>query len=144
MILLTVDTSPTSEAALPTAVDLARRFEEPLRILLVLDGPVRHQVDELARERTTDFETVTAEYLDRLAGKARNQGIEVEATHRYAVDAGTAIVEAAEEEGVALVVMATHGRSGLSRFLAGSVAAHVIRHSPVPTVVVPAERTGDA
>jgi nucleotide-binding universal stress UspA family protein len=138
MILLTVDTSPASEAALPTAIELARRFAEPLRVLLILDGPLRHHIDELARDRGTD--TVVEDYLGSLTGTARQANLEVTAVHRHAVDAGPAIVAAAQDPAVVLLVMATHGRSGLSRLLAGSVTEYVIRHSSVPTVVVPAER----
>lgn len=138
MILLTVDTSPASEAALPTAVELARRFDQPLRVLLVLDGPVRHHVDQLARERGSDVDTVATEIVEATASTAAAQGVEAHGVHRHAVDAGPGIVEAASDPDVALLVMATHGRSGISRFLAGSVTEYVIRHSPVPTVVVPA------
>jgi nucleotide-binding universal stress UspA family protein len=144
MILLTVDASPASEAALPTAIELARRFDQPLRVLLILDGPLRHHFDELARDRGADTHTVVEDYLQSLTRAARQVNLDLEAVHRHAIDAGPAIVEAAEEPGVVLLVMATHGRSGLSRLLAGSVTAYVIQHSPVPTVVVPAERTDTA
>lgn len=141
MILLTVDTSPASESALPTAVDLARRFGLPLQVLLVLDGPLRHHIGELARERGDDADSVVEDYLASVVARAHEAGIEdVRGERRHAVDAGPAIVDAAEDPAVALVVIATHGRSGLSRLLAGSVTEYVIRHSPVPTVVVPTER----
>lgn len=139
MILLTVDMSPASEIAVPTAVDLARRFDQKLRILLVLDGPLRHHVDSQGRELGIDADTVVERYLAQLTARAAAEGAQAEARHRHAADAGPTIVEEAEDPEVFLVVMATHGRSGLSRMLAGSVTEYVIRQSPVPTVVVPAE-----
>lgn len=137
MILLTIDTSAASHAAAPTAIDLARRFEQPLRILLVIDGPLRHLLDQEAREQGTTVDDVAAAHLEAVAADARAAGIEVDVVHRHAVDAGPGITDAAAEPDIALVVMATHGRSGLSRFLTGSVTEYVIRHSTVPTVVVP-------
>ncbi len=46
------------------------------------------------------------------------------------------ICDFAEEEGADLIVMTTHGRSGLSRLLMGSVAEHVLRHAPCPVLTV--------
>lgn len=138
MILLTVDMSPASEVALPTAVELARRFDQTVRILLVVDGPLRHHIDSQARELGIDAATVVDRYLAQLEARATIDGASAEVRYRHAVDAGPVIVEEAEESDVFLVVMATHGRSGLSRLLAGSVTEYVIRQSSVPTVVVPA------
>ncbi len=137
MILMTVDMSPASEAALPTALELARRFEQPLRILLVIDGVLRHEIDTQARDRGVGPDDVVGEYLARIVGTAADAQVRVESRHRHAMEAGPAIATEAEDPEVALVVMASHGRSGLSRLLAGSVTEYVIRQSPVPTVVVP-------
>ncbi|MCC6238085.1 MAG: universal stress protein [Dehalococcoidia bacterium] len=52
--------------------------------------------------------------------------------------AGPVIVETAESTRCDAIVMATHGRSGLSRMLLGSVAEYVVRHSPCPLLLVPA------
>ena len=49
---------------------------------------------------------------------------------------GTAILDAAGDEGNNIVVMATHGRSGAGRWVLGSVADRVVRHSPGPVLVV--------
>lgn len=141
MILLTVDMSPASEAALPTAIELARRFDEPLRILLVIDGTLRHEVDTQARAQGVDVDTVLGEYLARIVGQAAEAQVTVEARHLHAIDAGPAIAAEAEDPEVVLVAMATHGRSGLSRLLTGSVTEYVIRQSSVPVVVVPAHPT---
>lgn len=90
----------------------------------------------------TDPEAVVERYLARLAVRASVKGATAEVRHRHAVDAGPAIVEEADDPDVFLVVMATHGRSGLSRLLAGSVTEYVIRQSSVPTVVVPVPASG--
>lgn len=139
MILLTLDTSDTSEAAIPVAVNLARRFGEPLQVLLAVDGPLRHQFSEAGRDRDASVDDVAQEHVDALLAKVPTDGLsEVTATFRHGTDAADTIIKAADEPDVALVVMATHGRSGISRLLTGSVAADVIRYSKVPVVVVPA------
>lgn len=139
MILLTVDTSPASENAVATAVDLARNFKCPLHVLLVLDGPLRHHFNQLADESESTADAAAEGYLATVADTIRTQGLDDVATsHVYGVDAAETIIGAANELGAALIVMGTHGRSGLSRFLAGSVTSQVIRDSTVPVVAVPA------
>lgn len=51
-------------------------------------------------------------------------------------DPATQIVQFAEDEGVDLIVMGTHGRTGLKHLLMGSVAEHVLRHARCPVLVV--------
>lgn len=142
MIVVTVDTSPASEAAVPIAIDLARRFQRPLHVVLVIDGALRHHFDEISRRSGRSLNSEAQQYLDDIAVAIRTAGIDkVETSIRHGVDAGTEIVAAATELDTSLLVMATHGRSGLNRWLTGSVTEHVIRNSPVPVVVVPAHQT---
>ena len=51
-------------------------------------------------------------------------------------DPGEAIVAAADSENADLIVVGSHGRSGVSRFLIGSVSDHVVRHAHCPVMVV--------
>ncbi len=71
---------------------------------------------------------------------ARAQGLApCETVVRTGLGAGLSrqrIVEAAKEVGADLVVMGTHGRTGVDRILFGSVAEHVVRTSPVPVLTV--------
>jgi nucleotide-binding universal stress UspA family protein len=55
----------------------------------------------------------------------------------YIGDPKTGIVEAATQLQPALIVMGTHGRTGLPHLLLGSTAEYVVRHSPIPVVVIP-------
>lgn len=140
MILCTVDASAACERAVSTAIELARRFDQPLRVLLVVDGTLGHHFDGIAQAGGTTVDEMATRYLARVAAPAERAGLTVELVHRHAIEPGPAIVDAAADPAVAMVVMATHGRSGLSRVLAGSVTEHVIRHSTKPTVVVPTQR----
>lgn len=137
MILLTLDTSSASESAIDVAVELAKRFDVDLHLLLVIDGPLRAAFAETARERGGEVDDVARDYVERMVTLARRFDLPVEGAFRHSIDAGSAIVEAANADDVDLVVMATHGRTGLSRLLAGSVTDYVIRHSVTPVVAVP-------
>lgn len=137
MILVTLDASPESEKALATAVDLAARLDEELKILLVVDGALRHHFAKLAEASGADEHGVIDAYLSDAASRTLDSKVVVHTEHCFGVDAGTEIIDAANSADVSLVVMATHGRSGISRLLVGSVTEQVLRGSPVPVVVVP-------
>jgi nucleotide-binding universal stress UspA family protein len=80
-------------------------------------------------------QSAAAEYLrdwsDRLSAKGYTVEYEHPAGHASAV-----IVERARQIGVDLIVMTTHGRSGLGRLIMGSVTEAVLRHTPCPVLVV--------
>jgi len=78
--------------------------------------------------------------LPKIAGCDECHGIEVEETIVHG-DAASEIVRVAKERGVDLIVISSHGRTGLGRILFGSTAESVVRHAPCPVLVVkpPAE-----
>jgi len=137
-IVIPLDGSPIAETALPYARTLARGGNLPVELLSVID------LDELARHIATDrglfldtlddFETHRRnEYLSSLAKSIA--GVPV----TWRVERGEAaslIVERAAVDKAALVCMATHGRSGLQRWLLGSVAEKVLRASENPLLLV--------
>ncbi len=139
MILATLDTSETSERALDVAVAHAVAFDEPLSLLLVIDGPLRHHLDEIARGSASSLEAVADGYLADLAVRLRERtsGLAVLTSAVHGTDAGPTIVEQADGADVRLVVMASHGRSGLSRLIVGSVTSYVLQHITRPVLVVP-------
>ena len=75
------------------------------------------------------------EYLTGVADRLRAQGLDVAIEHP-AGNATTVIVERAEALGVSLILMTTHGRSGLGRALFGSTADSVLRHANCPVLLV--------
>lgn len=74
--------------------------------------------------------------LARVNEAAEKVGVEVEPLVRTNHSAAEAIVDAAKQLECDLVVMASHGRRGISRILLGSQAAEVVSHSPTPVLVV--------
>ena len=137
-IVVPLDGSPVAEVLLPYARALAQGPRLPVELLSVID------LDEMARHIDTerglfldtldDFETHRREeYLDALAKSF--SGVAV----TWRVERGAAaslIVERAAADKAALVCMATHGRSGLQRWLLGSVAEKVLRATENPLLLV--------
>jgi len=88
------------------------------------------------KEQTREW---AGEYLERLAGDARKQGV---AARKATVEGrpNAAILQFAEANRVDLIVICTRGRSGFSRWLMGSVADRVVRGATVPVLLVRAAK----
>jgi universal stress protein A len=138
-ILFPTDFSPASHGALHWATSLARDSEATLLIAHVEEPPMAYGGGELYYAGTDE---VTQEELKKTLLQVVPTDHNVAYDHILLVgDPATAIVHAAEKEEADLIVMGTHGRSGLSRLLMGSVAETVIRKAkcPVLTIKQPAE-----
>ncbi len=131
-ILVTLDGSPLAEQALPYAAKLAKSLGAHLTLLRAVPATAT------GAAASTDAETpAQAEaYLQSVRTRAAEAG-SVETVVASGVPARV-IVDAAKQRHADLIVLATHGRSGLGRWIYGSVADQVMRESPVPVVVVPA------
>jgi nucleotide-binding universal stress UspA family protein len=133
-ILVAIDFTPASDAALAQAVALARPLEAEIVLLHVWEPPAPIGLPGLMMpEPSTDF-TARAE-LAAEADSLRGVGVNV----RTVLGAGAAaseILRTAAEEKPDLLVMGTHGRRGLSRIALGSVAEHVIREAACPVLTL--------
>ncbi len=132
-ILLATDGSRYSVRAAQRAVDLARAYGGKLHAVSVIDVPSDYHLWEKAMD---DFTVRARTALDDVAEQATSAGVEV-ATHVLMGDAADSIVLKAEEIGAGLVVLGSHGRTGLRRLMLGSVAAGVLRKDRFPVLVVP-------
>jgi nucleotide-binding universal stress UspA family protein len=137
-ILVPTDFSSTSQAALEMAAELARRFDASLTLFHVHQVPSYLYPDGMMpvpSRLMQDLEASVVAELTRLAERLQRDGYRVDFRHTIGAPAGE-ICFAAEELGVDLIVMGTHGRSGLSHMLLGSVAEKVVQkaHCPVLTV----------
>ena len=139
-ILVPLDGSELAEQALPTAVSLAEKRGIELTIVQVVAPPVGIVSDGAGYEMVWSVETATAavreaeRYLLNVAerwspGASRWSTVVVEG------DEAGGIVDTAVAEGCDLIIMSTHGRSGLSRWVLGSVAEKVLRAAPCPVLV---------
>jgi universal stress protein A len=147
-ILVPVDFSPHSDLALRYAAPFARRLEAAVELLHVVDDRMGNPVwtSEFPIFDLSDFlKNLIAEaeaQLERYRGMAELARVRTAITVRTGQPAKT-IIEHARTGGVALIVMGTHGRSGLAHLFMGSVAEHVVRHAPCPVVTMRDFATGD-
>jgi universal stress protein A len=133
-ILAPTDFSDLSVRGVRYACQLAKDVEAEVTIFNVVivdeSGINKREVEE-HKQRLDEF---VAKNVDDVGANLRI---------RKVVDAGQpygAIVDCAEKERIDLIVMSSHGRSGLSRMLIGSVTDKVLRGAPCPILVVPLEK----
>jgi len=135
-ILLTLDRSPLAEQALPHAVAIAGAFGASLELVGVV--PIVAQEAMYAAGAHADWESEVAQYENYLAGvlsRVQGEGLKANREIRRG-DVAEEILRHAEEAEVDLIVMSTHGRSGLGRWVYGSIADRVLRHAAVPVLLV--------
>jgi nucleotide-binding universal stress UspA family protein len=119
-ILAPLDGSKIGEAVLPAVEAIARAL--PARVLLML--------------ATDRHDAMAAPYLEHVADRLKQSGIG-EVSHRVlAGPPGEAILQAATEDRSSLIAMTTYGRSGVRRWVFGSVAEQVLHAATVPTLLV--------
>lgn len=144
-ILIPLDGSKTAEQVLPYARFLAGKLKIPMELLAVVDIAEMgaHMSLEKAHFLNTMVEDATRDSESYLRGVAAK----IPGGAKYAVVKGQAedtIIEKGESDKNVLIAMATHGRSGLNRFLMGSVAEKILRGSANPLLLVRAAEEGKA
>ncbi len=139
-ILVPVDGSATAQLAVAKAIGLAKAFGSRVTAIFVIDPYPFTGVG-------TDFAYGQAEYLSAATAEANiaikavkaafeEVGLTVETAIVEAHAAWRGIVQAAESGETDLIVMGSHGRSGLEKLVLGSVAQAVLSHTKLPVLVV--------
>ena len=144
-VLVSLDGSEVSEKALDYAREIVDSDNGELILLMAVDVPERVAIayypgivsvandDDLVSEKLVPQ---AEEYLARHNDELTHAGFKVRAI-AIVDDAATAIVDQADELNVDAIVMSTHGRSGISRWLFGSVTGKVLSVATRPVFVVP-------
>lgn len=140
-ILVPLDGSMRAESVLRHVEGLVSRFKSQVLLLRVVDlgAPIGAVESAYARLRRREVERATREaraYLTILQGKFREKGIDVRILVAYGrtVDA---ILDTANGENVDLIAVSSHGKSGLSRVVYGSVAAGLLQRAGRPLLFIP-------
>ncbi len=137
-ILVPIDFSACSRKALQYAVPLARQFASRLLLVHVMPvyyfvgsefGPVDVPAPELEMRENSE------RALERLCGEEIKDAVPV-STRVCRGQPVQEIVTVAREEHVDLILLSTHGHTGLKHVLLGSVAENVVRYAPCPVLVV--------
>ncbi|HEY8292820.1 MAG TPA: universal stress protein [Thermomicrobiales bacterium] len=136
-ILVPLDGSRLAATAVPYALTLARASDARISLLAVVASPPEHTglPSAAAQEGDERHVTESTAYLESVATTMRADGLTVTTVVRHGNPASE-ILAASEDGGCSLIVMGTHGRTGLDRIRIGSVAQHVLRHASIPTLVV--------
>ena len=132
-VLLATDGEEGARQATEHAIELADQLGARLHIVSVSeDGP--HSTEK-QDEMRTDHENEAAQAVEEAKSAASARGLDVSTTVSHGVPQEE-IVAVAETNSIDLIVMGTHGRSGLDHLVTGSVAEEVVRNAPVPVLTV--------
>jgi nucleotide-binding universal stress UspA family protein len=140
-VILPLDGSTLAEAAIPQATFLARTFSSPIVLVRTLDltwlatGDGTTGDFVLTPDLQELLESDATEYLATTAAGLEDNGLKVERVFSFQLPASE-IIEQAHAAPGALIVMSSHGRSGLGRTVLGSVADRVMRTAEAPVLLV--------
>jgi nucleotide-binding universal stress UspA family protein len=141
-ILLAIDDSKFSEAAIRAVTAEYRPGKTVVRLLHVVEPLELPYYPELAAPYPTEFRDIERRRLEsgrklaeHAAAKLRAAGFKADAIVREG-HARPVIVDTAAKWRANLVVMGSHGRTGINRFLLGSVSEYVVRHAPCSVQIV--------
>jgi nucleotide-binding universal stress UspA family protein len=132
-ILVPLDGSRLAEGAIPVAVDLFASRPGATLVLMRAVDPRLPGADDVRAQR--QIVRSAEEYLHEVAGRISGFGGTVKTSVWYGLPAAS-IIRAAEAAGADMIVMTTHGRSGLGRLVLGSVAEAVLRGTRRPLLLV--------
>jgi nucleotide-binding universal stress UspA family protein len=147
-VLIGIDNSKIAEHAAEYGFELARAFKARVGLVHVIEPatmPLTSNVDPMLggtmQDMAADVELADIQneaskrIVDNIIQKFGN---DVSVTHFTEFgDTADGIIEASKEFNADVIVVGTHSRTGLDRFLMGSVAEHVVRHATIPVLVVP-------
>ncbi len=129
-ILVPLEGSKCDENIIPKVEELAVGKKEGICLLRVVSARAFPGVDPKKIIQEAE------QYLQNLENRLRAKGFDVDTHVRYG-DEVEEILDHAAQRDIGLIAISTHGRSGIKRFLLGSVAEKVLRHTPKPVFLVP-------
>jgi nucleotide-binding universal stress UspA family protein len=151
-VLIAIDYSKESDHAAEFGFDIARKFGAEVGLANIVEPvilPPATSADSMIGAPSDGFGIDEVELMN--IQKSQSENIVDQTIKKYAADLQVThfneygsttdgIINCAKEFKADLIVIGTHSRTGLDRLLMGSVAEHVVRHSPVPVLVVPIEK----
>ena len=145
--LVLLDGSAFAEAALPHAAALARAFGGKILLLRAIEPPMvayTYPQVTLVQRSSEELQQEAKSYLEQVAVRLRSDGLSVQTVVQEGWPADVIAHEGAAQ-GPSLIVMTTHGRTGVARLLLGSVALQVVRRSALPVMLIrPTEQPVEA
>jgi nucleotide-binding universal stress UspA family protein len=148
IIAVPLDGSPLAECVIPHIEALAKSSNCEVQLITVVEPveiPTRGKIalsDDDLKQIHKEMEKDAHTYLDQIMNRLKRSGIK----SRPVILAGKqaeSLIEYVHNNNIDLLVMATHGRSGLTKLFWGSIAEKVIRAVNVPVLLVKADSQGD-
>jgi nucleotide-binding universal stress UspA family protein len=145
-ILVPLDGSAIAESVLPHVQKIAQgsgnpeiilfRVCEPPVVLADYPADLRTEWNEHVKQETAHMQQQCRVYLSQAEKKLRESGLKITTQSSLGSNVAEEIIDFAAKNGVDLIIVATHGRSGVSRWAFGSIANKVLLSSPVPVMVI--------
>ncbi len=137
-ILVPLDGSELAKVALDEAEKLSKTFGAEIILFQVVPFMPIYGSPELVTPLIVDEKQKEAaeKYLMNLGEELKSKGLKVAATVRTGQQVAVEIIDFAKEAGVDLIIMCTHGRSGISRWVMGSVALKVLTRAETPILLI--------
>jgi nucleotide-binding universal stress UspA family protein len=142
-ILAPLDSSKLSELSLEHVKKVALATDGPEVVFLIVLEPVSFLTyastrlgEDEARNLEKKSRVHAQKYVNRIAARLKKEGINAQGEVVWGRPADE-ILQYIEKHKIDLVIMSTHGRSGIPRWAMGSVADKVIRSSPIPVLIIP-------
>ena len=139
-ILVAVDGSVFSDAAVDQAISLGVICNSQIFVIGVVD--LYPEQMEVAPALVEKMSADVRQHIDKAKQKVDEANIPCETIIHMGGKPHVFIIQEAKERAIDLIVMGTHGRTGIKRILMGSVAQNVIGHAPCPVLVVPTVTQG--
>jgi nucleotide-binding universal stress UspA family protein len=136
-LLVATDGSLFSNAAVQEAINIAGVCSSTLYVILVIE--ISTEVEIWDAKSADKLEKDMRKYLEGIKAKAAKQGVKCEVILHLGDEPYKDIVSEAKKRKISTIIMGSHGRTGLTRLLMGSVVSRVIGHAPCKVMVVPAK-----
>ena len=141
-ILVPLDGSELAKKALDQAEQLAKTFNAEIILLQVVPFMPIYGSPELVTPLIVDEKQKESveRYLNNLAEELKGKGLRVTSMVKTGQQVAVEIIDFAKESGADLIVMCTHGRSGFTRWVLGSVAHKVVTRAETPILLIDLKR----
>ena len=138
-ILVPYDASEFSNKAFQEALEIAKKFDAKLVVLTVLGSDVKER-DRMTLERAIELqdeqENIATKILKDLEKTANTEGVNFAFDCVYDSEPAKGIVNYANSDNFDLIVVGSHGRTGLRKKILGSVAYGVVEHAKCPVLII--------
>jgi nucleotide-binding universal stress UspA family protein len=134
-LLVATDGSLFSKAAVEEAIKIASVCSSMLYVVLVIE--VSAEIEMWDAQSADKLEKDMRNYLNGIKAKAARAGVKCEVILHLGDEPYKDIVSEAKKRKASTIIMGSHGRTGLTRLLMGSVVSRVIGHAPCKVLVVP-------